>query len=336
MEFLILIAVFGLMMWMMSRGAKKQRQAAQDLRAGLEVGQQVMTASGFYGTIVDIDGDVITLESTPGIETMWKRDAVASVTEPPFAVVDDGDLRHAEVQLHAQIDAVGFYQRHGFSGQGDEFVEAGIRHRLMRLQLAVPENDLIDPLNEEQRAAVLHFEGPALVLAGAGSGKTRTVVHRIAYLLRHHDVLPQQVLAVTFTNKAAGELKERVESLIGPPGRDLWVSTFHSACLRVLRTYGDRIDLKPGFGIYDDADQLDVLKDLLNATQGMVDVNPRTLRSLIDRAKSNLWTPAKLREEGEKAWGRIVSGLGNGVVNIVLAIIPAVLPIASSCPSRGV
>ena len=88
-EILILIAVFGLMMWMMSRGAKKQRQAAQDLRAGLEVGQQVMTASGFYGTIVDIDGDVITLESTPGVETLWKREAISAVTEPPFAVEDD-------------------------------------------------------------------------------------------------------------------------------------------------------------------------------------------------------------------------------------------------------
>ncbi|WP_454083955.1 preprotein translocase subunit YajC [Georgenia sp. Marseille-Q6866] len=89
MEFLILIAVFGLMMWMMSRGAKKQRQAAAELRNNLEVGQQVMTASGFYGTIVDVDGDVITLESTPGVETMWKREAVHSVTEPPFAVVDE-------------------------------------------------------------------------------------------------------------------------------------------------------------------------------------------------------------------------------------------------------
>ncbi|PYG02084.1 preprotein translocase subunit YajC [Georgenia satyanarayanai] len=89
MEFLILIAVFGLMMWMMSRGAKKQRQAAAEVRNSLEVGQQVMTASGFYGTIVDVDGDVITLESTPGVETMWKREAIHSVTEPPFAVVDE-------------------------------------------------------------------------------------------------------------------------------------------------------------------------------------------------------------------------------------------------------
>src|SRR5690606_19484655 len=100
-----------------------------------------------------------------------------------------------------------------------------------------------------------------------------------------------------------------VESLIGTPGRDLWVSTFHSACLRVLRMYGERIDLKQGFGIYDDGDQLDVLKDLLGTTPGMVDVSPRTIRSLIDRAKSNLWTPQRLNEEGEKAWGRIVAGL---------------------------
>ncbi len=173
----------------------------------------------------------------------------------------------------------------------------------------MPVDELLDPLNEEQRAAVTHFQGPALVLAGAGSGKTRTVVHRIAYLLAEHDVLPQQVLAVTFTNKAAGELKERVAGLIGEPARDLWVSTFHSACLRVLRAYGERIGLRPGFAIYDDGDQLDLLKDVLSGLPGMADANPRTFRSLIDRAKSNLWSPARLREEGEGAWGRIVAGL---------------------------
>ncbi len=169
--------------------------------------------------------------------------------------------------------------------------------------------DLLAPLNEEQRAAVVHFEGPALVLAGAGSGKTRTVVHRIAYLLAEHEVLPQQVLAVTFTNKAAGELRERVESLIGPRGRDLWVSTFHSACLRVLRSYGERIDLKPGFAIYDDGDQIDVLKDVLKSVSGLSEAKPRALRSLIDRSKSNLWGPEQLASEGERAWGKVVAGL---------------------------
>ncbi len=168
---------------------------------------------------------------------------------------------------------------------------------------------MLEPLNDEQRAAVRHFQGPALVLAGAGSGKTRTVVHRIAYLMAEHGVYPQQILAVTFTNKAAGELKERVAALIGEPARDLWVATFHSACLRVLRSYGERIGLQPGFGIYDDADQLDLLKELLQQVQGLKDANPRALRGVIDRAKSNLWSPQQLATEGEQAFGRIVAGV---------------------------
>ena len=173
----------------------------------------------------------------------------------------------------------------------------------------MPEHELLAPLNDDQRAAVRHFQGPALVLAGAGSGKTRTVVHRIAYLLAEHDVYPQQILAVTFTNKAAGELKERVAELIGEPARDLWVATFHAACLRVLRSYGERIGLQPGFAIYDDSDQLDLLKDLLQQVQGLKEANPRALRSIIDRAKSHLWSPAELAEKGEPAFGRIVAGV---------------------------
>ena len=173
----------------------------------------------------------------------------------------------------------------------------------------VDNHHLLATLNEAQQAAVQHYEGPALVIAGAGSGKTRTVVHRIAYLMQEYGVYPQQILAVTFTNKAAGEMKERVETLIGPPGKDLWVSTFHSACLRVLRTYGELIDLKSGFGIYDDNDQLDVLKDILKTVSGLDDANPRVLRALIDRAKSNLWTPETLDAEGERLWGGMVSGM---------------------------
>ncbi|MEX2502671.1 MAG: UvrD-helicase domain-containing protein, partial [Trueperaceae bacterium] len=173
----------------------------------------------------------------------------------------------------------------------------------------MPGSDLLDSLNEEQRAAAAHLTGPALVLAGAGSGKTRTVVHRIAHLLDHHGAFPQEILAVTFTNKAAGELRERVEALIGPPAKKVWVSTFHSACLRVLRTYGERIDLTPGFGIYDDGDQLDVLKEILKSVAGLADANPRALRAVIDRAKSHLWTPELLAQEGERAWGRSVSGI---------------------------
>ena len=170
--------------------------------------------------------------------------------------------------------------------------------------------DLLSSLNESQQAAAAHFEGPALVIAGAGSGKTRTVVHRIAYLLENYGVVPQQILAVTFTNKAAGEMKERVEQLIGEEGKDVWVSTFHSACLRILRTYGELIGLKPGFVIYDDTDQLDVLKELLETVRGIEESNPRVLRALIDRSKSNLWGPEMLAQEGERQFGsKMISGV---------------------------
>lgn len=169
--------------------------------------------------------------------------------------------------------------------------------------------DLLDSLNAEQRAAAEHLSGPALVLAGAGSGKTRTVVHRIGHLIDHHEVYPQQILAVTFTNKAAGELRERIESMVGRRAKDIWVATFHAACMRILRTYGGEIGLDPGFAIYDDGDQLDVLKEVLGTVVGMADVHPRALRSIIDRAKSHLWTPAMLAQEGVERYGSIVAGV---------------------------
>jgi len=173
----------------------------------------------------------------------------------------------------------------------------------------VSDRSVLASLNDAQRQAVTHYDGPALVLAGAGSGKTRTVVQRIAYLIYQHGVYPQQILAVTFTNKAAGELKERVESLTGDAARELWVSTFHSACLRVLRSYGDRIGLRSGFAIYDQSDQLDLLKELLERVPGLQGANPRVLRALIDRAKSNLWSPDLLEVEGERHLGRMIAGV---------------------------
>ena len=199
------------------------------------------------------------------------------------------------------------------SGGGPSTAGAGV------CWLLVTPDPLLDPLNEAQRRAVLHVHGPALVVAGAGSGKTRTVVHRIARLLRDHGVGAHEVLAVTFTNKAAGELRERVAELIGDAARELWVATFHAACLRVLRAYGAHVGLAPGFGIYDDGDQLDLLKDVLASVRGLDDANPRALRAVIDRAKSNLWTHETFLDEAARAWGHEVAGLSLELVAEVFA-----------------
>jgi ATP-dependent DNA helicase UvrD/PcrA len=116
------------------------------------------------------------------------------------------------------------------------------------------QHPLLAGLNPQQRAAVVHSGGPLLIVAGAGSGKTRVLTHRIAYLLAERDVHPGQILAITFTNKAAGEMKERVDALVGPRARMMWVMTFHSACVRILRREARRLGFPSGFSIYDQAD----------------------------------------------------------------------------------
>ncbi|MFC4053928.1 DNA helicase PcrA [Actinomadura syzygii] len=115
-------------------------------------------------------------------------------------------------------------------------------------------NPLLDGLNPQQRDAVLHSGGPLLIVAGAGSGKTRVLTHRIAHLLGERDVHPGQILAITFTNKAAAEMKERVDALVGPRSRAMWVMTFHSACVRILRREAKRLGFPTTFSIYDQAD----------------------------------------------------------------------------------
>jgi DNA helicase-2/ATP-dependent DNA helicase PcrA len=117
-----------------------------------------------------------------------------------------------------------------------------------------PSHKFLDGLNEQQRAAVIHEGGPLLIVAGAGSGKTRVLTHRIAYLLAERDVHPAEILAITFTNKAAGEMKERVDALVGPRSRFMWVMTFHSACVRILRREAKRLGFPSSFSIYDQAD----------------------------------------------------------------------------------
>ncbi len=149
---------------------------------------------------------------------------------------------------------------------------------------------LLALLNTPQRQAVTHGEGPLLILAGAGSGKTRTLTHRIAWLIREHGVPPWQILAVTFTNKAAGEMRERLEKLLGGV-EGLWVSTFHSACVRILRRELERFGFTSQFTIYDDGDQERLLKSVLQELNiSEQTLKPRAAASAIDGAKNRgLW-----------------------------------------------
>ena len=113
----------------------------------------------------------------------------------------------------------------------------------------------IETLNGPQREAVVTIDGPLLVLAGAGSGKTRVLTYRIATLIENHDVAPWEILAITFTNKAADELKDRIERMLGPEAAaDIWASTFHSACGRILRRDADKLGYRNSFTIYDTSD----------------------------------------------------------------------------------
>ena len=123
-------------------------------------------------------------------------------------------------------------------------------------------NELLAGLNDKQKEAVLHFEGPLLILAGAGSGKTRVLTHRIAYLIEEHQVPPYHILALTFTNKAANEMRERVNNIIEYGAGSIWVSTFHSTCVRILRRFIDHLGYDNAFTIYDSDDQKSLMKDI--------------------------------------------------------------------------
>ena len=132
-----------------------------------------------------------------------------------------------------------------------------------------------DTLNPMQREAVFHTEGPLLVLAGAGSGKTRVLTHRIAYLIEEKRVAPWNIMAITFTNKAAAEMRERVDKIVGEGAEAIWVSTFHSSCVRILRRFIDRLGYDTNFTIYDGDDQKTLMKQVLKKMQA----DPKQLRS---------------------------------------------------------
>jgi DNA helicase-2/ATP-dependent DNA helicase PcrA len=156
--------------------------------------------------------------------------------------------------------------------------------------------DFLDKLNPEQREAVLHTEGPLLILAGAGSGKTRVITFRIAYLIGNGFARPDEVLAVTFTNKAAGEMRERVEGLLGADANGVWLSTFHSLCARLLRREAPHIGLSRDFVIYDSSDQVAVVKQA-SKELGIDDklVPPRAALARISQAKNRMEGPDSLR-----------------------------------------
>ncbi|MBD5461531.1 MAG: DNA helicase PcrA [Lachnospiraceae bacterium] len=153
---------------------------------------------------------------------------------------------------------------------------------------------IYDTLNEQQKKGVFTTEGPVLLLAGAGSGKTRVLTHRIAYLIEELGVSPWNIMAITFTNKAAGEMKERVENLVGMGAESIWVTTFHSSCVRILRRYADRLGYDTNFTIYDTDDQKTVMKDVCKRLQ--IDtkmLKERSILSAISSAKDKLISPVE-------------------------------------------
>jgi DNA helicase-2/ATP-dependent DNA helicase PcrA len=168
---------------------------------------------------------------------------------------------------------------------------------------------LLANLNDPQRQAVRHGEGPLLVLAGAGSGKTRVLTHRIAYLLATEQARPGEILAITFTNKAAAEMRERVEALVGRSARAMWVTTFHSACARMLRADAERLGYSRAFTIYDESDSLRMLKRCMEELH--VDPKrypPRAIRSQISGAKNQLVDADAYAQQQGSVFEEVVAG----------------------------
>ena len=167
---------------------------------------------------------------------------------------------------------------------------------------------LLEGLNPQQQAAVVHAGGPLLVVAGAGSGKTRVLTRRIAYLMARRGVAPYEILAITFTNKAAGEMKERVTELVGPVAKSMWVSTFHSACVRLLRQEAIRLGYTSAFSIYDSADSLRLITIVAKELNLDAKRYPaRQFQAMISNAKNELLTPADYANATTNQFETVVS-----------------------------
>src|SRR5699024_11059170 len=165
----------------------------------------------------------------------------------------------------------------------------------------------LDGMNEQQRQAVLTTEGPLLVMAGAGSGKTRVLTHRIAYLIEEQGVLPWKILAITFTNKAAREMQERLTKLLGPSASDIWVSTFHALCVRILRRNIDKLGYNTAFTIADPGEQRTLMKRIFKEMNlDPKKFEPRNFLSAISNAKNALETPAAYQAKYQDPYHKLV------------------------------
>jgi DNA helicase-2/ATP-dependent DNA helicase PcrA len=171
-----------------------------------------------------------------------------------------------------------------------------------------PHDELLAGLNPAQREAVLHVEGPLLVVAGAGSGKTRVLTHRVAHLIRAHGVKPNEILAITFTNKAATEMRERLERLLGRTARAIWILTFHAACGRILRREAERLGYRSSFTIYDQADQVRLVKACLEELgKDPKRFTPRGIHAQISSAKNQLVSPEEYTSRVASFWDQTVA-----------------------------
>ncbi len=239
----------------------------------------------------------------------------ASTSRVPRVEIDDAAVR-ADMQFRGRRRAC----------EPDRATRDATRYMLLSMSSAAPDSDppaesvppgppasnlpYLATLNPAQAAAVQALDGPLLVLAGAGTGKTRVLVTRLCHLIQMRRAWPSQILAVTFTNKAAREMRERVADLIGPMAQDLWIGTFHALAARILRRHAELVELRPNFTILDSDDQLRLLKQLMQADKLDDKRWPaRVLLGVIERWKDRGLTPDKVSidESGELAGGRLIA-----------------------------